>query len=97
MKSQTGTVESPVVGPVDAVAQMVSSCCDACQCRTEDESGTSKRLLKKTAVMYLAMVLVSTCAIYFLEHATILNAVRTALVAAVGKTFAANWVASWFE
>lgn len=51
----------------------------------------------KTIAMYLTMVCVSTIAIYWLEHASMFNAFRTALVAAVGKTFAANWVSGIFE
>ncbi len=51
----------------------------------------------KAGALYLTMVIVSTIAIYFLEHATFLNAVRTALVAAVGKTFAAYWVSGIFD
>ena len=74
-----------------------------CSCFPEQESGGRQQVksrtqaLKKTVALYAAMVLVSTCAIYFLEHATILNAFRTALVAAVGKTVAATWVSSWFD
>ena len=55
------------------------------------------RLIKKTVVMYLTMVAVSTVAIFWLEHATVFNALRTALVAAVGKTIAANMVSGFFE
>ena len=51
----------------------------------------------KTFAMYCSMVLVSTAAIYFLEHASLFNAFRTALVAAIGKTFAAVWVAGIFD
>ena len=50
----------------------------------------------KTVAMYCTMVLVSTLAIYWLEHAALYNAFRTALVAAVGKTIAANWVSGIF-
>jgi len=56
-----------------------------------------RKKLKKTLAMYATMVAVSTCAIFLLEHATLAGAFRTALVAAVGKTFAANWVCSAFE
>ena len=56
-----------------------------------------KRKMKKTLAMYITMVAVSTSAIFFLEHVTLVNAFRTALVAAIGKTFAANWVSSVFE
>lgn len=55
------------------------------------------RRLKKTLAMYCTMVAVSTCAIFFLEHASLLGAFRTALVAAIGKTFAANWVSGLFD
>lgn len=51
----------------------------------------------KLGVMYFTMVAVSTSAIFFLEHATLLNAFRTALVAAIGKTVAANWVSGLFD
>ncbi len=56
-----------------------------------------KKRFKKTLAMYVTMVAVSTCAIFFLEHATLAGAFRTALVAAIGKTFAANWVSSVFD
>lgn len=59
-------------------------------------SWRSRKSLKVVA-MYLTMVAVSTGAIYFLEHASLLNAFRTALVAAVGKTLAANWVCGMFD
>lgn len=62
----------------------------------EDRLWKSNKKLKMVA-MYFAMVAVSTCAIYLLEHATLLNAFRTALVAAVGKTFAATWVSGIFD
>lgn len=55
------------------------------------------RKLAKTLAMYVSMVAVSTFAIYLLEHATLVNAFRTALVAAVGKTIAANWVSGIFD
>ena len=55
------------------------------------------RLIRKTAVMYVTMVAVSTVAIFFLEHVTILNAFRTAVVAAIGKTVAANFVSGYFD
>ena len=51
----------------------------------------------KIATLYLTMVLVSTSAIFLLEHVTLINAFRTALVAAIGKTVAANWVAGLFS
>lgn len=63
-----------------------------------DSETTSKpRRMLKFVSLYATMVAVSTCAIFILEHATVYNAFRTALVAAVGKTFAANWVSSFFE
>ena len=55
------------------------------------------RKLLKTAVMYCTMVAVSATAIHYLEHASIFDAMRTALVAAVGKTIAANWVSGLFD
>lgn len=77
-----------------------------CECRIENQSGAkdskpttswkSKKSVKMLA-MYGTMVVVSTTAIYFLEHATLTNAFRTALVAAIGKTVAANWVSGIFE
>lgn len=51
----------------------------------------------KAVTLYLTMVVVSTMAIFFLEHATLLHALRTALVAAVGKSLAANWVVQMFD
>ena len=51
----------------------------------------------KTLTMYAAMVVVSTSAICLLEHVSLFNAFRTALVAAIGKTFAANWVSGLFD
>ena len=56
----------------------------------------SRRPLKMLA-MYLTMVTVSTFTIYMLEHASLFSAFRTALVAAVGKTVAANWVSGIFD
>ena len=53
--------------------------------------------LAKTVTMYAAMVVVSTCAITLLEHVSLVNAFRTALVAAIGKTLAANWVSGLFD
>jgi hypothetical protein len=52
---------------------------------------------QRTVAMYFAMVAVSTCTIFLLEHVSLMNAFRTALVAAIGKTIAANWVASMFD
>jgi len=65
----------------------------------EKNSSTSWRSRKsvKTLAMYCSMVTVSTLAIFFLEHATLVNAFRTALVAAIAKTFAANWVSGIFD
>lgn len=51
----------------------------------------------KILAMYLTMVTVSTFAIYYLEHSSLINAFRTALVAAIGKTVAANWVSGVFD
>ena len=51
----------------------------------------------KTVSLYATMVIVSTVAIYLLEHASLVNAIRTALVAAVGKTAASLWVSGFFE
>ena len=51
----------------------------------------------RTFAMYAVMVAVSTFAIHWLEHATLVHALRTALVAAIAKTFAANWVSGIFE
>ncbi|MEL7498644.1 MAG: hypothetical protein AAFN77_13640 [Planctomycetota bacterium] len=56
----------------------------------------SKRFIKFIA-LYVTMVLVSTVAIYWLEHSTFINALRTAFVAAIGKTVAANWVSGIFD
>jgi hypothetical protein len=67
-------------------------CCSS----TTNETGKKSRW-KKCVAMYAAMVVVSTFAIHFLEHASLFNAFRTALVAAVGKTIAANWVSGIFE
>ena len=53
--------------------------------------------VKKTVTMYLVMVAVSTLIIFWLEHASIESAFRTAMVAAIAKTFAANWVSGIFE
>ncbi len=62
---------------------------------TGDTRSTNR--LKRTVAMYFAMVAVSTCTIFMLEHVSLTNAFRTALVAAVGKTIAANWVSSLFD
>ena len=52
---------------------------------------------QKTITMYFVMVAVSTMIIFLLEHASLQSAFRTALVAAIAKTFAANWVSGIFE
>lgn len=64
---------------------------------TLSRSKLINKRLQKTVALYLTMVAVSTVAIFLLEHATLLNAFRTALVAAIGKTVAANWVTSFFD
>ena len=67
-------------------------------CKTCDSHlKTRKSRWQRSVVMYCAMVAVSTAAIFFLEHATIANAFRTAVVAAIGKTLAANWVTEFFQ
>lgn len=83
----------------NSVAEPVACLCGVSQLSsvTSRERKSKASRLKKTAALYLTMVAVSTCAIFLLEHATILNSFRTALVAAVGKTFAASWVTSIFE
>ena len=71
---------------------------DQTSCKTCDFTMKSRKSLwQKSVAMYCAMVAVSTLAIFFLEHATIANAFRTALVAAIGKTLAANWVTQFFQ
>ena len=65
--------------------------------KNEKKRWNKKIVSKKTIAMYFAMVAVSTGAIFLLEHASIFGAFRTALVAAIGKTFAANWVSGFFE
>ena len=67
-----------------------------CRCCGVDALKPKNGKWKKTVVMYCTMVAVSTIAICWLEHASCLNAFRTALVAAVGKTIAATWVSEWF-
>lgn len=66
--------------------------CEACQQLPigSQKSGWKKLIAGKTFALYFTMVLVSTLAIYFLEHASLLNAIRTAFIAAIGKTFAAT-------
>lgn len=61
------------------------------------ETSWRSRKYIKTLAMYFTMVCVSTIAIFLLEHSTFFNAFRTALVAAIGKTFAANWVSGIFD
>lgn len=68
-----------------------------CKCCRTDGGGKRKPRFSKTIALYCTMVVVSTLAIYFLEHASIASAFRTALVAAIGKTFAAGWVMTLFE
>ena len=69
--------------------------------RIAESAGVKQRSksikLKKAAMMYCTMVAVSTGAIFLLEHASLVSAFRTALVAAIGKTFAANWVSGLFD
>ncbi|MFK7770454.1 MAG: hypothetical protein AB8B55_24805 [Mariniblastus sp.] len=68
--------------------------------RLEQEiTGRSWRARKslKMLALYCTMVCVSTVAIFLLEHATLTNAFRTAIVAAIGKTLAASWVSGIFE
>ena len=67
------------------------------QSQAKTSNSWRSRKSAKTVAMYCTMVLVSTAAIYFLEHASLFNAFRTALVAAIGKTFAATWVAGIFD
>ena len=96
-----GIAESPTTHPVDVIAHVVDTCTKACTCCLENDKSNQKNAswlsLKKTLAMYLTMVCVSTLAIYLLEHASILSAMRTAVVAAIGKTIAANWVVSLFQ
>lgn len=80
----------------------ISRACECvCDCVAEERSGSKSKGRRKSAkrmlALYVTMVAVSTCAIYFLEHASLVNAFRTALVAAVGKTIAASWVSSLFD
>ena len=88
--------------PVEGVlSHVVEQCEQACSCCFEDGQTHSQApwnsRVKRTAAVYATMVFVSTCTIYFLEHASVLSAFRTALVAAVGKTVAVNWVTSLFD
>jgi len=80
----------------NSVAGPVACICGTSDANSANEKSRSQRL-KKTVALYATMVFVSTWAIFFLEHASIVGALRTALVAAVGKTFAATWVTSFFE
>ena len=68
-----------------------------CTCCQTNGPGKPRKRLTKTIALYCTMVVVSTLAIFLLEHATIMSAFRTALVAAVGKTLAAGWVMTLFE
>jgi len=70
---------------------------DAAAAELQTSTGWRSRKLFKTIAMYITMVCVSTVAICLLEHASVFNAFRTALVAAVGKTVAANWVSGIFD
>lgn len=77
----------------------VDATCTVCQggvVKSKEALAKSKRF-KKMVALYITMVAVSTIAIYFLEHASIMNAFRTALVAAIAKTVAASWVTSFFD
>ena len=86
-----------------AASEITVACEKVCQCFSDPAStapqlaGSRRSKLTKTAAMYATMVVVSTCAIFLLEHATLYSAFRTALVAAIGKTLAANWVSTIFE
>ena len=70
-------------------------------CCLENDSASgvrnSKKQLQKIIAIYITMVVVSTLTIFFLEDASLVSAFRTALVAAIGKTIAANWVSSFFR
>lgn len=94
-------VELATSNPVEVISHMVDSCSQACSCCFETEKSnfqmSAKRRLAKIVAMYATMVVVSTLAIYFLEHASVLSAFRTALVAAIGKTVAATWVSHLFS
>lgn len=52
---------------------------------------------KKTVAIYLTMVVVSTLTIALLEHVPWACALRTAVVAAFGKTLAVCFVGSFFD
>ena len=56
-----------------------------------------RKSFKRAVALYGTMVFVSTLTIFFFEHSTVLSALRTALVAAIAKTFAATWVTGFFE
>lgn len=85
----------------ELIAEAADCCTQACTCclenGTDQGAVSAQKRLQKIVAMYLTMVMVSTLAIYFLEHASLLSAFRTALVAAIGKTVAANWVSSCFN
>ena len=97
----TPVAEMINTNPVEVLTHVVDSCTNACSCCVEPaktvEKASRKKRITKLAAMYLTMVIVSSLAIYFLEHASIFSAVRTALVAAIGKTVAATWVSSLFN
>ena len=93
--------ELAATNPVKVISQVVDSCSQACNCCFESEKNTrkmsAKKRLARVIALYATMVLVSTIAIYFLEHASVFSAIRTALVAAIGKTVAATWVSHLFS
>jgi uncharacterized membrane protein len=82
---------------ISRVCQCVCNCLSELEEQEKPTSKSHKKRLQKIMAMYATMVVVSTCAIFWLEHASIISAFRTALVAAIGKTFAAHWVSSFFE
>ena len=63
---------------------------------TDNQAERHSRRWQRMIAMYVTMVIVSTLAIHFLEHASWIGAFRTAVVAAIGKTVAANWVSDFF-
>jgi len=62
-----------------------------------EKKKSKAKLVKKTLAIYATMVMVSTITIAFLEHTSLVCALRTALVAALGKTIAVGIVGSYFE
>ena len=97
------TAESELRMPnaAELIAEAADCCTQACACCLENgvvqPTLSSQKRLQKIAALYVTMVMVSTLAIFFLEHAPLICAFRTALVAAIGKTVAANWVSSFFN